>query len=313
MRKMLKQKARTGTSSSNRGAVAGSSGVRRPGSAVGDSSRRSSTSRPGTDILSHLQELKAKERQVLSRGTRDQQPSTPGATGTSSTAAATGLAQPQLAAEEAKSRQERLARDERQAVLYREQLKTKLQEISETAIDLGAQKIAMAQFERQLLGSSSPKDQEHMELERVNGVRSLIGLPPLAPPPAPPLGSGSGVRHSRPGTPMYAASSPSNLPSPYPYPSSAQLQTHKTGAPMLQPHQHRRTASHSERIAGPSSAGLPRAAHSHRGQPHSAAASTFAAAGGNENNNNDGDDDEVQDMDLDMEEGELSEDGELAE
>ncbi|KAJ2764335.1 hypothetical protein IWQ56_004527 [Coemansia nantahalensis] len=65
-----------------------------------------------------------------------------------------------------------------------------------------------------MLGSSSPRELEQLELERVNGVRALIGLTPLPPPPS----FGGSVRHSRPGTPLYTGSSPSTMPSPAPYP-----------------------------------------------------------------------------------------------
>ncbi|KAJ2841930.1 hypothetical protein GGI22_007724, partial [Coemansia erecta] len=185
--------------------AAQSAGARHSLSAVRDeaSGRQKNAPQTTTDILSHLQELKDKEKQVLGRTSREAQPpSTPGAGGGSASV------------EEVRSRQERLAREERMASQYREQLKVKLQDIKDSSIDLAAQKATMTQFERQLLGSSSPRELEQLELERVNGIRSLIGLPVLPPLSViPVLGSGSGsVRQSRPGTPLYFSPSPSHVP-----------------------------------------------------------------------------------------------------
>ncbi|KAJ1849488.1 hypothetical protein LPJ70_000436 [Coemansia sp. RSA 2708] len=303
MLKILRQRAHGGPAGPTRGGVAGgsgsvSSGVRRPGSTPGETSRRSSTSRPTTDILSHLQELKAQERQVLSRGSRDALPATP--TAGSGSGGPAGVTKPAMSAEELKSRQERQAREERLAHQYREQLQTRLQEISDSAIDLGYQKTLVTQFERQLLGSSSPRELEQLELERVNGVRSLIGLPAL-PPPAVALGSSGSVRQSRPGTPMYATSSPSHIPSPAPYPPPPPpppppyAYSHKSGPYRSQ---HRRTTSYGSHAGG----GAYRA-HGAASRPQATRARDIGVS----------EDDEVQDMDLELEEGEISEEGELLE
>ncbi|KAI9471648.1 hypothetical protein BX667DRAFT_508869 [Coemansia mojavensis] len=176
MRKILRQRTQSGASSgTNLQALAASAGARRPRTASDEVSRRSNTARPTTDILSHLQELKAKERQVLGRGPRD----------TASAGSTNAAGQKQnLSAEELKSRQERQAHEERMASQYRQQLNARMREINESAIDLSHQKTVMAQLERQLLGSSSPRDLEQLELDRVNGIRSLIGLPALPPLPA---------------------------------------------------------------------------------------------------------------------------------
>ncbi|KAJ1949189.1 hypothetical protein FBU59_001253 [Linderina macrospora] len=248
MKQKLQQKAR-GSVAGVRGSSVAGGGVRRAGGSggAGDISRRSSTSRGGTDILAHLQELKAKEKQVLGRGS--------GAS----------------AAEEAPRMSKR---DEQQAIEYRAQVNQKMAKVRETAIDLGVQKQCMVAFE-QKLAAGSLREQDALELERVNGVRTLIGLPPLPPPPPPPPTSTHGVRQpsSRPGTPMYAGS-PVNLPSPHP-----------TGAR--------------------SAAGM----RQHRSESRGRAPAPLVTS--SSNRADDGDDDEVQDMDL--EDGELSEDGELAE
>ncbi|KAJ2187809.1 hypothetical protein GGH19_002001 [Coemansia sp. RSA 1807] len=310
MRKILRQRTHEG----GRGSVAGTSGVstanastannvsaalsgvRRSGSTPNETSRRSSTSRPTTDILSHLQELKAQERQVLSRGARDTQPATPIATGSASVGSGSRHV---TSAEELRSKQERQAREERLASQYRDQLHTRMQGINDTAIDLGYQKSVMAQFERQMLGSSSPREQEQLELERVNGVRALIGLPPL--PPLPALGS---VRQSRPGTPMYAASSPAHIPSPSPYsshpPPPPPFALKSARGSYLQ--QHRRTTSFGDNAPD-------RDAHRHR-------RTDSTASQQRKSNARDGgisEDDEEQDMEIDHEDGEISEEGELVE
>ncbi|KAJ2498500.1 hypothetical protein GGH96_004284 [Coemansia sp. RSA 1972] len=314
MRKILRQRTHEGASGVGRGSVAGAcgvsaanastannvsaalSGVRRPGFTPNETSRRSSTSRPTTDILSHLQELKAQERQVLSRGARDTQPATPIATGSASAGSGSRHV---TSAEELRSRQERQAREERLASQYRDQLHTRMQEINDTAIDLGYQKSVMAQFERQMLGSSSPREQEQLELERVNGVRTLIGLPPL--PPLPALGS---VRQSRPGTPMYAASSPAHIPSPSPYsshpPPPPPFALKSARGSYLQ--QHQRTASFGDNASD-------RDVHRHR-------RTDSTASQQRRSNARDGgisEDDEEQDMEIDHEDGEISEEGELVE
>ncbi|KAJ1803707.1 hypothetical protein LPJ56_006894 [Coemansia sp. RSA 2599] len=198
----------------------------------------------------------------------------------------------------------------------------------------------MVQFERQMLGSSSPKDLELLELERINGVRSLIGLPALAPPPSLST-SGGGVRQSRPGTPLYMGSSPSNIPSPYPY--HHQHSSTQTGhASKPGPRSYHHTSHHHQHHQRSSSFGDHQpgsmAGNSHLRPPlpgsyQGSAAATAAAytpsrdssrsyqqqrrptgrsANANSrssvHNDSDGDDDdEVQDMDLDMEEGELVE------
>ncbi|KAJ2099859.1 hypothetical protein IW146_009690, partial [Coemansia sp. RSA 922] len=261
--------------------------TRRPSSVSGAGSRRNSASRPATDILSHIQELKDKERHVLSRGARDLS-SAPGVTGPHSL--------PPNAVETL-SRQERLAREEKLAAQYREQLKAKLRTIHDTAIDLGAQKATMAQFERQLFGSGSPKEADLLELERINGVRSLLGLPPLPQPSAASLSTGTGgVRASRPGTPNYAASSPTNIPSPYSHPQPTHQYMHKTSVGIQS--KHCRTSSFGE-------SSLVRPADRH--QRHAPTPSRDIRRHQAE------DDDMEQDMDLGMEDGELSEEGELAE
>ncbi|KAJ2473748.1 hypothetical protein GGI02_000620 [Coemansia sp. RSA 2322] len=310
MRRILKRAVCAGSAAADKDGSATSSVVaprvnaRRPSSASGEGSRRSSTSRPAADILSHIQGLKDKERQVLNRGVRDQQP-TPVAAGTSSITADKGSSQLRSASE-ALSRQERLAREEKMATQYRDQLQSRLREIHETAIDLGAQKYTMACFERQLFGSSSPKEAELLEIERINGVRSLIGLPPLPAPAAFSAGAG-GVRGSLPGTPMYTASSPSNLPSPYPYSQASHQHAHKPSTHYHQ-NKHRRTTSFGEPSA-------PGASRLHRlptaGNTHDAASSYSASRGTRRHQLEE--DDMEQDMDLGMEEGELSEEGELAE
>ncbi|KAJ1855610.1 hypothetical protein GGH12_003413 [Coemansia sp. RSA 1822] len=315
MRKILRQRTHEGASGVGRGSVAGASGVsaanastantvsaalsgvRRPGSTPNESSRRSSTSRPTTDILSHLQELKAQERQVLSRGARDTQPATPNATGSASAGSGSRHVS---SAEELRSRQERQAREERLASQYRDQLHIRMQEINDTAIDLGYQKSVMAQFERQMLGSSSPREQEQLELERINGVRALIGLAPL--PPLPALGS---VRQSRPGTPMYAASSPAHIPSPSPYSSShppppPPFALKSARGSYLQ--QHRRTTSFGDNAPD-------RDAHRHRRTDNTASQQRKSHG----RNGSISEDDEEQDMEIDHEEGEISEEGELVE
>ncbi|KAJ1886464.1 hypothetical protein LPJ66_009617 [Kickxella alabastrina] len=324
MRKILKQNARAGSMVGvGRDASLAQAGVRRHNSVSREGSRRSSTSRPPTDILAHLQELKAQERQVLSRGTRDS---------LSATGSSAGANNPPLTAEEEKSRKERLARDERMALQYREQLKSRLQDINASAIDLGSQKATMARFERQMLGSSSPREMEQLELERINGVRSLIGLPALAPPPTlGNAGGGGGVRQSRPGTPMYVGSSPSNIPSPYHYPSAPSHAS--AGKPSARPHryQHDRSSSFGEHQGTGAFGGhnsRPQVASSHHGpsaytpgrdgranQRQEFASGRADSSRGMRHmaNDADEDDDEVQDMDLGMEDGELSEEGELAE
>ncbi|KAJ2756578.1 hypothetical protein GGI19_000730 [Coemansia pectinata] len=260
--------------------------TRRPSSVSGAGSRRNSTSRPATDILSHIQELKDKERHVLSRGARDLS-SAPGPGGMTGPP---GLP-PNVV--ETLSRQERLAREEKLAAQYREQLKAKLRTIRDTAIDLGAQKATMAHFERQLFGSGSPKEADLLELERINGVRSLLGLPPLSQPSAASLTAGTGgVRASRPGTPIYAASSPTNIPSPYSHPQHL----HRSSVGIQS--KHCRTSSFGE-----SSLARPTDRH-HRHAPTPSRDIRRHQAE---------DDDMEQDMDLGMEDGELSEEGELAE
>ncbi|PIA13445.1 hypothetical protein COEREDRAFT_83467 [Coemansia reversa NRRL 1564] len=286
MRKILRHRESGEASNGGREAAAGAGltelgprSMQRFRVAPSEASRRSSASRSATDILSHLQELKAKERQVLTRGA----PSTP----TSTNNTVTG----DNNVDEMRSKQERIARDERLAIQYREQLQSRLQEINDTAIDMGHQKLTIIQFERQLLGSSSPRELEQLELDRVNGVRSLIGLPTL--PPLPPVSSSS-VRHSRPGTPLYAGMSPS---SPLPY-SQQPPHAHKSGTHLHRhnrQHQHQRSDSFGENpISGP-----PRYVASH------------ASRSAREGLNGDDDDDEEQDMDI--EEGEISEEGELLE
>ncbi|KAJ1854881.1 hypothetical protein LPJ57_007373 [Coemansia sp. RSA 486] len=332
MRRILRQRTDvdtsiTSTALASRGQPTAHTSVRRPDAASGEGSRRSSTSRPTTDILAHFQELKAQERQILNRGARDSL-SASGSIGTG--AGASGQA---LTAEEIRSRQERLAREEKLASQYRDQLKTRLREINETAIDLGAQKTTMAQFERQMLGSSSPKDLEQLELERINGVRSLIGLPALAPPPSL-SSSGGGVRQSRPGTPLYVGSSPSNIPSPYPYHhhSSAQAgYANKSGPRSYHQtshhHQHHQRSSsvgdHQPGIMASNSHLRPPLPGSHQGSVANYTPSRDHGRGYQQqkrptdrstntnpktsvyNDGNGVDDDEVQDMD--MEEGELAE------
>ncbi|KAJ2377267.1 hypothetical protein H4S02_007701 [Coemansia sp. RSA 2611] len=260
--------------------------TRRPCPASTSGSRRNSASRPTADILSHIQELKDQERHVLSRGARDPS-SAPGsaATGPGGMTGPPSLP-PNVA--ETLSRQERLAREDKLAAQYREQLRTKLRVIRDTAIDLGAQKATMSHFERQLFGSGSPKEADLLELERVNGVRSLLGLPPLPQPSAASLSAGAGgVRTSRPGTPIYAASSPTNIPSPY---------SHRPGVGAQA--KHCRTSSFGE-------SSLARTVD--RQHRHTATPSRDARRHQAE------DDDMEQDMDLGMEDGELSEEGELAE
>ncbi|KAJ2609467.1 hypothetical protein H4S08_004037 [Coemansia sp. RSA 1365] len=281
MRKILRHRESGEASNSGREAAAsagsaqlGPRSMQRSRATPSEASRRSSASRPTTDILSHLQELKAKERHVLTRGA----PSTP----TSTNITVTGDSN----ADEMRSKQERMARDERLAIQYREQLQSRLQEINDTAIDMGHQKSTIIQFERQLLGSSSPRELEQLELDRVNGVRSLIGLPTLPPLPS----VNSSVRLSRPGTPLYAGMSPSS-PSPY----SHQLpQAHKSGTHLHRhSHHHQRSDSFGENpISGP---------------PRYVAGRASRGAGEGPS----GDDDEEQDMDI--EEGEVSEEGELLE
>ncbi|KAJ1644728.1 hypothetical protein LPJ64_003607 [Coemansia asiatica] len=338
MRKILRRRVDTDISStaaalSARGQSSIYTGVRRLDAVSGEGSRRSSTSRPTTDILAHFQELKAQERQILNRGSRDSL-SASGSTGTGA-----GASGQSLTAEEIRSRQERLAREEKLAAQYREQLKTRLREISESAIDLGAQKTTMTQFERQVLGSSSPKDLELLELERINGVRSLIGLPALAPPPSL-SSSGGGVRQSRPGTPLYVGSSPSNIPSPYPYHQHSSAQTghaSKSGPRSYHhyshPQSHQRSSSFGDHQPGNMASNnhlRPPLPGSHQGSTAAAAAAYIPSrdynrsysrqrkptdrspdadpkSGGGHNDGDGDDDDEVQDMDLDMEEGELVE------
>ncbi|KAJ2211655.1 hypothetical protein EV179_005327 [Coemansia sp. RSA 487] len=305
MVRILKQRALgAGASAAERGTAGGTTAVafqsadtRRSLSTLRDesSSRQNSASQSTTDILSHLQDLKDKEKQVLGRANRDaQQPSTPGASGSAST-------------EETKSRQERLAREERMANQYREQLKSKLQEIDDSAIDLAAQKATMANFERELLGSSSPRELEQLELERVNGIRSLIGLPALPPLP---IGSTSGsgsVRQSRPGTPLYFSASPSHVPSPHNYPNPSLHHSHKpnTGTQYRTSSRHQRASSIGDNARYGS--GL-----AHCRDSAASRASRNGHPGGSRNDD-DEDDNEVQDMDLDLEEGELAEEGELVE
>ncbi|KAJ2662350.1 hypothetical protein IWW48_001925 [Coemansia sp. RSA 1200] len=308
MMRILKQRVLCGGSSSvTRGAAgnptaAGSQtvGIRTSSTGQRDdsnsSSRQNSALQPTTDILSHLQELKDMERQVLGRSGRDgQQSATPGASGPASS-------------EEIKSRQERLAREKRMANQYREQLKLKLQDIDDSAIDLAAQKATMAHFERQLLGSSSPRELEQLELERVNGIRSLIGLPALPATPIPYVSGTGSVRPSRPSTPLYFPSSPSHISSLH----------HHSRMPGAGPQY--RTGTHHQRT---SSFGDNTRSHSslanHGFGPtryREGAASEVALndhSGAINDNDGDGDDDEVRDMDLDLEEGEVSEEGELAE
>ncbi|KAJ2808840.1 hypothetical protein H4R20_000582 [Coemansia guatemalensis] len=284
MRKILRHRDSEGAPIGKREAAtsAGSTelgprSVQRSRATPSEASRRSSASRPATDILSHLQELKAKERQVLTRGAH----STP------APANSTGAGDSN--ADEMRSRQERVARDERLAAQYREQLQSRLQEINDTAIDMGHQKSTMIQFERQLLGSSSPRELEQLELDRVNGVRSLIGLPTL--PPLPPAGSGS-VRQSRPGTPLYVGMSPSS-PSPYSQQPSQAPRSSTHTLHRSHRHQHQRSDSFGENPnSGPAQHATSRASRGAGGSPS-------------------GDDDEEQDMDI--EEGEISEEGELLE
>ncbi|KAI9502186.1 hypothetical protein BX070DRAFT_235853 [Coemansia spiralis] len=285
-------------------------GARHSGSVRDDGGRRNSAAQPTTDILSHLQELKAKEKHVLGRGSRDtqQQSSSLGPNNAASNAAgqSPGGNQP-TSAEEIKSRQERLAREEKLANIYRDQLTSRMQEIDDNAVDLGAQKAIMTRFERQLLGSSSPRELEQLELERVNGIRSLIGLPALPPPSLATGAAGSGsVRQSRPGTPLYMSSSPSHIP-PSHHP------TRRSG-----PDPHRRTTSFGEYHSSPGVAHSGNHLRAHNPGMHQSSGlahngTTASRAAHRNYANDDGDDDEVQDMDLDLEEGELSEEGELAE
>ncbi|KAJ2550491.1 hypothetical protein EV175_004044 [Coemansia sp. RSA 1933] len=271
--RILKQRALgSGSSTAGRSTAGGSTAAAVSQNSAG-CARQNNAPQTTTDILSQLQELKDKEKQVLGRTNREsQQPSTPGASGGSTNA------------EEVKSRQERLAREERMAKQYRDQLKSKLQDIDDSSIDLAAQKATMAHFERQLLGSSSPKELEQLELDRVNGIRSLIGLPALPPPPTVPASGSGSVRQSRPGTPLYFPSSPSHV-----------LSSHRLSAGMQ-----RRTNSHHHRA--PSFGDNPR---------HHGSGLLMAARNGHSGAVNV--DDEVRDMDLDLEEGELAEEGELLE
>ncbi|KAJ2846669.1 hypothetical protein IWW36_004241 [Coemansia brasiliensis] len=172
------------------------------------------------------------------------------------------------------------------ATQYRQQLNTRMQEISDSAIDLSHQKTIMAQLERQLLGSSSPRDLEQLELDRVNGIRSLIGLPPL--PPLPALSTGS-VRQSRPGTPVYIAS-PYSLPSPSSSSMHGYQQKHSSYR-----RSHQRTTSNG-------TGDMPR---------HQAASNMGQQQARAEHHSGVTEDDEEQDMDL--EEGEVSEEGEILE
>ncbi|KAJ1798765.1 hypothetical protein LPJ59_002289 [Coemansia sp. RSA 2399] len=290
MVRILKKRALgSGSSTAGHSATGGTNvttaqsvGARHSLSAVRDETggRQKNVPQTTTDILSHLQELKDKEKQVLGRTNREAQlPSTSGAGGSASV-------------EEAKSRQERLAREERMANQYREQLKTKLQDIDNSSIDLAAQKATMTQFECQLLGSSSPRELEQLELERINGIRSLIGLPVLPPlSVVPASGSGAGsVRQSRPGTPLYFSPSPSHKPS-----AGTQYRTSS---------RHQRASSFGDNARYGS--GL---AH-RRNSPGSGTAHNGHPGAGSVDG---GDDDEVQDMDLDLEEGEVAEEGELLE
>lgn len=238
--------------------------------------RRNSLS-TSVDILSHIQELKDKERQVLSRNTHD-------------TLSKHQQQQP-LNAQEERSRQERQAREGKLAAQYRDQLKDRLQMINDTAIDLGLQKTKMAKFERMLQGAASARETELLEIDRINGVRSLVGIPPLPPPPVSTTvasGSASGMRGSpRPGTPIHAASSPAHIPSPsYSSHASYRHQQQRRPAPPSH-HASRHTASHPPPLPVLSKPGNTMRRH----QPE--------------------DDDEEQDMDL--EEGEISEEGELLE
>ncbi|KAJ2745908.1 hypothetical protein GGI20_001787 [Coemansia sp. BCRC 34301] len=300
MRKIFSQATRVDPAAAGRRASGVgdsiSSGVahssnRRPSSVSGAGSRRNSSSCPTTDILSHIQELKDKERQVLSRGARDIPSSTPGSSAGPG-GAANSSCQP-ASAGEALSRHERLIRDEKLAAQYRKQLKAKLRHIRNTAIDLGAQKATMAHFERQLFGSGSPKEADLLELERINGVRSLLGLPPLPQPAAASLSVGSGgVRGSRPGTPIYAASSPANIPSPY-----SHQYTHRSGTGYRSKH-HRAPSFGDSSVAGTAS-------RLHRHAPTPSRDTQRRQA--------EDDNDMEQDMELDLEDGELSEEGELAE
>ncbi|KAJ2515774.1 hypothetical protein H4217_004978 [Coemansia sp. RSA 1939] len=310
MMRILKQRVLCGGSSNAiRGAAgnptaAGSQAVGIRTSSTGQrddsnsSSRQNSTLQPTTDILSHLQELKDMERQVLGRNGRDaQQPATPGASGPASS-------------EEIKSRQERLAREKRMANQYREQLKLKLQDIDDSAIDLAAQKATMAHFERQLLGSSSPRELEQLELERVNGIRSLIGLPALPVTPIHYVSGTGSVRPSRPSTPLYFPSSPSHISSSHHHHSRmpGAGPQYRTGT------HHQRTSSFGDNTRSHSSlanhgSGLTR----YREGAASEVAFNDHSGAINDDDGDGGDDDEVRDMDLDLEEGEVSEEGELAE
>ncbi|KAJ2376299.1 hypothetical protein IW150_002066 [Coemansia sp. RSA 2607] len=309
MQRILKLGSRIGNGSTltENKRAGGQTGVRQVDSAA---SRRGSASRPATDILSHLQALKDQERQVLRRGIRDAAPSATNAS-----------------AEEIKSRQERQAREEKLASMYREQLKTRLQEINSTAIDLGQQKATMASFERQMVESVSAMELEQLELERVNGVRALIGLPALARPVA----LSGGVRQSRPGTPQYTGSSPSNLPSPHPYHSHSKTQYS---------HHHRRSSSFGDGLAadgghvrrpvvsgqqkhsaytpsrdnpryGQHVQGQARGRSYSRGRDSSMGRSRSRSRGRETADHDSSVDNEVQDMDLgcdeDMEDGELAE------
>ncbi|KAJ2334759.1 hypothetical protein GGI00_001697 [Coemansia sp. RSA 2681] len=279
----------SGASGSISSGVVAHGAIRRPGSASAAGSRRNSASRPATDILSHIQELKDKERHVLSRGARD----------SGSVAGVAGPASQPPSAAETLSRQERLAREEKLAAHYREQLRAKLCDIRDTAIDLGAQKATMAHFERQLFGSGSPKEAELLELERINGVRSLLGLPPLPQPAAASLSVGmGGVRGSRPGTPIYAAASPTSIPSPHSYSQHAHQHTHKPGAGFQSKHYRTSSFGDSSVVAGGA------AGRSHRNAPTPSRDARRHQAE---------EDDVEQDMDLGLEDGELSEEGELAE
>ncbi|KAJ2818907.1 hypothetical protein IWW50_005649, partial [Coemansia erecta] len=252
-------------------------------------------------------ELKDKERHVLGRGSRDAQPATPAASGSS---AGAGQSRQAASAEELKSRQERKAREERLASQYRNQLQTRMQVINDTAIDLGYQKAVMTQFERQLLGSSSPRELEQLELERINGVRSLIGLPAL--PPLPPLGASGSVRQSRPGTPMYAASSPAHVPSPAPYPPPP------PPPPFAQKpvrgsyrQQHRRATSFGDSADRGANRQYRADSTSSRHHHHRTDSTASRQHQSHARASDMVEDDEEQDMDI--EEGEISEEGELPE